>query len=361
MSRLENLLLYCRPGFEGECAAEIQEVAAARGIAGYARTQSQSGVVTFHCSEAGIGLEPARLIRFADLIFARQLCALLTELTDLPARDRVTPLCAALAGRQVSALLVETADTNEAKQLQAFCRKFQTPMREGLQRAGLLREGDAALPRLHLLFVDSAHVLVALSYADNASPWPMGIARLKFPREAPSRSTLKLDEALLFFLSEPERERYLAPGMTAVDLGAAPGGWTYQLVRRHIQVTAVDNGALAPSLLDSGLVRHLRVDAFTFRPPKPVTWMVCDMVEQPRRVALLVADWVARGDCAHSVFNLKLPMKKRYQEVALCAGLIRERLAQAGVDHVLRFKQLYHDREEVTGYLRRASEGGGVA
>ncbi|HWT53550.1 MAG TPA: hypothetical protein VN066_02000, partial [Rhodocyclaceae bacterium] len=97
--------------------------------------------------------------------------------------------------------------------------------------------------------------------------------------------------------------------------------------------------------------------AFRYQPKKPVDWMVCDMVEQPRRVAELVARWLAQGWCRRTIFNLKLPMKKRYEEVELCRSLIEARLDAARMPHTLAFRQLYHDREEVTGHLRRlASE-----
>jgi len=125
-------------------------------------------------------------------------------------------------------------------------------------------------------------------------------------------------------------------------------------VRRHLRVTAVDNGALAPALLDSGIVEHVRADGFRYQPPKPVQWMVCDIVEQPIRIADLAARWLAQGWCERTVFNLKLPMKKRYMEVQRCLGRIDEVLRQAGVDYRLQCKQLYHDREEVTVYACRA-------
>ena len=179
------------------------------------------------------------------------------------------------------------------------------------------------------------------------------------PREAPSRSTLKLVEAFHTLLSEDEQERLLKPGMTAVDLGAAPGGWTWQLVSRHIHVTAVDNGRMNPELLESGLVIHKREDGFRFVPRKPVDWLVCDMVEQPRRVAALVARWIAQGLCQHAIFNLKLPMKRRYDELQLCNDLIGEALQSVDKKHELRCRQLYHDREEVTCYLGVPGKAGG--
>jgi len=73
------------------------------------------------------------------------------------------------------------------------------------------------------------------------------------------------------------------------------------------------------------------------------------MVEKPSRVASLVADWLAAGAARNAIFNLKLPMRQRHDEVERCDALMRERLAAAGVRATLAFRQLYHDREEVTG------------
>ena len=79
--------------------------------------------------------------------------------------------------------------------------------------------------------------------------------------------------------------------------------------------------------------------------------MVCDMVESPSRIARLAAHWIAQGWCRETIFNLKLPMKKRWDEVLRCRAIIDEALGGSG--YFLRMKQLYHDREEVTCYLAR--------
>ena len=133
--------------------------------------------------------------------------------------------------------------------------------------------------------------------------------------------------------------------MTAADLGAAPGGWTWVLTRHHLRVTSVDNGPLREHVLATGLVEHLRADGFHWKPPQPLDWMVCDMVEQPRRVAERMAQWFREGWCRHAVFNLKLPMKKRWDETKLCLELFAN---QAGRPLEIRARQLYHDREEIT-------------
>lgn len=43
-------------------------------------------------------------------------------------------------------------------------------------------------------------------------------------------------------------------------------------------------------------------------------------------------------------------MKRRHESLMSCIDTLRQRLDAEGLDHVLRCKQLYHDREEVTAY-----------
>src|SRR5262249_28714887 len=161
--------------------------------------------------------------------------------------------------------------------------------------------------------IDGAHVYIGMSFPPWSSAWPMGIPRIRMPHGAPSRSTLKLAEAFLTFLGERESE-LLRPGIRAVDLGAAPGGWTWQLAQRGLRVIAVDNGPLKGVVAHDPLVTHVRADAFTYWPKRAVDWMVCDVVEQPARIAALVARWIGDSLARRSIFNLKLPMKRRYDE-----------------------------------------------
>lgn len=346
------LLLYCRPGFEKECVAEIQEQSQQHEAAGFCKTQADSGFVLF-TPYTQADLAPfLRKLHFKELCFARQMVTVLPLLSGLPVANRIEPILAAAKqfNTQFSEVFLETADTNEAKELSAFVRKFEPHFLKATKGAGLFGTGRQ-LPRLHLFFINSTTVYVGTSRCSNSSPWHMGIVRLRFPRSAPSRSTLKLEEAFLFFLEETPGD--LQPGMKAVDLGAAPGGWTWQLVKRSIRVIAVDNGPMDPALLESGIVQHVKADGFKYLPVKPVDWLVCDMVEQPSRIAALVAKWLVGGHCQQAIFNLKLPMKKRYEELKRCRGILDEALYQADVPCHIAFKQLYHDREEVTGYVVR--------
>ena len=64
-------------------------------------------------------------------------------------------------------------------------------------------------------------------------------------------------------LTPAELESTMRPGQRAVDLGAAPGGWSWHLANRGLRVTAIDNGPMSPQALATGMIEHLRADGFT--------------------------------------------------------------------------------------------------
>jgi 23S rRNA (cytidine2498-2'-O)-methyltransferase len=351
--KFSSLLLYCRPGFEKECAADIQQQMDTAQVQGYIKAKPDSGYVFFMLHDALEMDALNRAFNFHAQIFARQ-CILADDIVkDLPVDDRITPLCERLASWQMQfcEVWLETPDTNDGKEVSAFCKKFTAPFEIALKKRGWINPHSEW--RLHAFFLSSAAVYLGVSSIHNSAAMPMGIPRLHMPRSAPSRSTLKLEEAFKIMLSEHEREKYLRNGMSAVDLGASPGGWTWQLVQRGLRVIAIDNGKMDQALMDSGLVEHVRADGFVYTPPKPVDWLLCDMVERPLHIARLMARWLVDGHCRHAVFNLKLPMKQRYAMVMDCRELIASELARAGLNGEIRMKQLYHDREEITCIVLR--------
>jgi 23S rRNA (cytidine2498-2'-O)-methyltransferase len=267
--------------------------------------------------------------------------------------DRVAPLIdaiVALADPPYSVVWMEFPDTNEGKAMSTLARALLSRIEARLRERAMLEM--RAIKRLHIFLPDGRSAYVGTSDTASGSRWPMGIARLRMPHGAPSRSTLKLAEAFIVFLGEREAT-LLRPGLRAVDLGSAPGGWTWQLAQRGIRVTAIDNGVLKGEIASDPLVNHVRDDGLKWRPRRPVDWLVCDIVLQPKRIAALVADWIADGAARRAIFNLKLPMKKRYDEVERARVAMSETLTRAGLHFELVFRQLYHDREEVTGYVAR--------
>lgn len=355
---MNKLALYCRAGFEKEMAGEINDKAAQLGVFGFASVKENSGYVIFECYQAGDADRLARELSLKDLIFARQMIVVGDLLQNLPEQDRISPILEqyqTLNPINSSDVVVETPDTNEAKELLTFCRKFTVPLRNHLKKAGYLGKPTQARNSmtLHILFIRSGCCYVGYAYNHNRSPFLMGIPRLKFPAEAPSRSTLKLEEAILTFIPQAEEKKRFTDSMTGVDLGACPGGWTYQLVKRGVFVYSVDHGKMAASLHETGRIEHCAEDGFKFQPPKRKTidWLVCDMVEQPIRISKLIAKWLINGWCRETIFNLKLPMKKRYQEVQLCLNYLGDELAKNGFRFSIQAKHLYHDREEITVHI----------
>lgn len=351
---MKSIVLYCRPGFEQACAQEIVNDAASLGLNGEATAENETGYVIFTASNVS---QIAKNLSFDELIFTRQWLHDAELVSDLNVKDRLTPLIdhCRKAGK-FSSLVVEYPDTNQGKQLSSFCRKFSEIFEAKANEVGMLQKDNKSLPQLHLFFVNPTNCYVGYSWKTNASPYFMGIPRLKSPAGAPSRSTLKLSEAFACFLNNEQKQSRLKAGMHAVDLGAAPGGWTLQLVNRGIHVKAIDNGPMSKEVLATEMVEHIKTDGFRYKPRRPVNWMVCDMVEKPARVTNLIVQWLSEGYCNDIIFNLKLPMKKRYEAVMDAKEFITNELQKKSISFELQLKQLYHDREEITGYLSRGDK-----
>ncbi len=350
----DTLFCWCRAGFEPELAAELSERAAVAGHPGYARAERGNGYVEFVVEDAAA---LSRALPFDQLVFARQKLVRLADLRSLDPTDRITPILRALEAlrgqgeiaegqERFGDLWMEHPDSDTGKPLAGLARSFGNALRPALRKAGwLTAKEDPRRPRLHVVFLGGHHVVLATSNPRDSAPWPLGIPRLRMHPDAPSRSALKLEEALLTLLDDKEREALLRDNMQAADLGASPGGWSWVLARQGMLVTAVDNGPMREQLLDGGRVEHLRADGFQWQPKRPVDWMVCDMVEQPRRVADRMATWFREGWCKYAVFNLKLPMKKRWEETRICLEAFE---LQTHRPMVIRARQLFHDREEIT-------------
>ncbi|AXR06127.1 23S rRNA (cytidine(2498)-2'-O)-methyltransferase RlmM [Salinimonas sediminis] len=357
---MASLLGYCRAGYEADLANELSARAAQLQCYGYPKFVRGQGYVEFDCYNPADADKLGQRLAVADTVFARQLVVVTSTLDDLPREDRLSPVLQEIIDHDDSAmvnglLLVEHADTDEGKELAKFCRKFAVVLRQGLRKGNCLTYKEKPQGRgVHVFFTQFDRCLVGYSYPDCRSAYANGIYRLKFPSAAPSRSTLKLEEAILTMLTPAQQQQVFREGGRAVDLGACPGGWTYQLVHRQMYVEAIDNGLIDEKLMASGLVEHFAADGFTYRPQfGRVDLLVCDMIEQPDRVARLMGDWLVNRWAEHAIFNLKLPMKKRYETVTQAMADLTARLQKLDDSFVIRLRHLYHDRDEITVSILR--------
>lgn len=172
---------------------------------------------------------------------------------------------------------------------------------------------------------------------------PGGVHRMRRARDAaPSRAGMKLAEALDWYGVGPGK------GERCVDLGSAPGGWSQHVAELGASVWSVDPANLAPAVARHPRIRHYKCSAFDFEPDEPADWLLCDMAWRPIEVAQLIARWGRRSWASHVVANLKLPMVDKLPVIARA----RAELEDGGWKEV-RFRQLYHDRDEVTLTARR--------
>ena len=161
-----------------------------------------------------------------------------------------------------------------------------------------------------------------------------GQRRMGDDPQAPSRSYLKSEEAYGVLGREPKALE------TVVDLGAAPGGWSYSAAKRGALVVAVDNGPLKGGAVRPEIT-HRAEDAFKFVPEQPVDWLFCDMVEDPDRIADLLERWLENKWSRRFVVNLKFGRHDPLRVLAR-AEEFRPRCS------LLRARHLFHDREELT-------------
>jgi len=133
------------------------------------------------------------------------------------------------------------------------------------------------------------------------SPVPNGEWRFVEDREGPpSRAYLKLWEALT------RLGRHPAPGERCLDLGAAPGGWSWALARLGARVVAVDKAPLDPRVAAMPGVEVRQESAFALDPARErAAWLFSDVICYPERLLALVRRWIAAGTAANIVCSVK--------------------------------------------------------
>lgn len=342
-----GLFLFCRQGYEKDCAAEIQDKANSLAIYGYCESKPNTAFVIFRCHSADDTLRFYQQIHLSKLIYSRQWFIILEQINQLNPQDRLSAIipCINHLNLDFNKIFWEVPDSEALKPLNRLIKSLASIIDQ--QSLLAISSAKKTANHLHICFINSLHCYIGYSENGNAHHYPAGIMRLKLPKTAPSRSYLKLDEALHTFLPKHNLFHLFKPGSKAVDLGAAPGGWTWLLSQYNVEVNAIDNGHLINALKNNPRVKHLHMDAFTYKPEQQVDWMVCDIVDKPLRTLALVEKWLINNWSYHYIVILKLPMHKRY---AFIKQSILPRLAniQKQYKHKDIFcKHLYYTRDEI--------------
>lgn len=178
---------------------------------------------------------------------------------------------------------------------------------------------------------------------DNLSDWPGGAVRFRKDEGLISRAAFKLLEAERAF------DLPLNRFSNALDLGAAPGGWTSVLLDRGLKVTAVDPAEMDPSLELHPNLRHMRRNAADVSfAPGSFDLLVCDMSWDPYHTCRIVSELAhVLSAGASGIITLKLMYRKPFQSIQ---DLMEDYSHEFDIRKV---KQLFHNREEVTMWVKR--------
>jgi 23S rRNA (cytidine2498-2'-O)-methyltransferase len=181
---------------------------------------------------------------------------------------------------------------------------------------------------------------------ENLSDWPGGMRHFAQTPEQISRAEFKLLEALeVFGLTLPEQG-------WALDLGAAPGGWTRLLLEAGLNVVAVDPATLDPRLVKHPRLEHYRGYAKTYleeaaKRRKRFDVITNDVRTDAREAARLL---VQARKCLYGdsivITTLKLPHATREIDPL---RTLKEALSLLNRHYgIVQARQLFHNRQEVT-------------
>jgi 23S rRNA (cytidine2498-2'-O)-methyltransferase len=183
-----------------------------------------------------------------------------------------------------------------------------------------------------------------LASPTQTSPFINGKCLFTEDREGPpSRAYLKLWEACTLMGAWPQ------PGERCLDLGAAPGGWTWAIAQLGATVTAIDRAPLDPRVAAMPGVTMRLDNAFGIDPATepPVDWVFSDVIAYPQKLLTLVQAWIAAGRTRRIVCTLKFQGATDHDSAEAFAAIPGGRLGH-----------LYHNKHELTFLWTREAGSG---
>ncbi len=177
----------------------------------------------------------------------------------------------------------------------------------------------------------------------NLSSWTGGMVHYKKEDTDVSRAKFKLMEAMYVFDIDASKIE------NALDLGAAPGGWTSVLLEKGIKVTAVDTGDMDQRLLSNPKLIFKKENAAELELPKDSFDMfTSDISWSPINTAKMIlksSESLKSGGLA--IVTVKLMSSKVSKTIKEVKTLYSE------VFEIINIKQLFHNRDEVTIYMKK--------
>jgi len=181
-------------------------------------------------------------------------------------------------------------------------------------------------------------------------PLPGGVPHVTIPPEAPSRAWAKIEEAIRWSGLVPR------PGENALEVGSAPGGASFALLERGLNVHGVDPGAMDPRVVDYVGRKHNRfvhlhmpaAEVERRQVPRPLHWLASDVNLAPMIALKYVERFVAlgKGQLRGAFITLKLNDDGVFEALPR----LKQRIASLGAASV-RYTQLPSHRSEIIAIL----------
>ena len=301
--------------------------------------------------DGGVGLleypgpfaEFSALVKEKNLIFLRHifLAEYMIPYADMETPEYITPFIPRMDKGASFSVQIRSADGNSQYDLS----KIKQIAADHLKAEGFT-ENKRYPEQIISIFISNGLAYTGLSRADdNLSIWSGGMRHYAMRDDTVSRAGFKLMEAL-----EACPIVFRENG-AALDLGAAPGGWTKVLLDHGFRVTAVD-----PVKLSSILQAHRNVQYYGCKAheyirgsDKKFDLIVNDMsmnITDSVKFMLSLKNRLRGG--GHIIMTFKLTKHDRLNR-------IKEGLRLLSTSYTVLFvKQLFHNRSEVTVILQQS-------
>ena len=225
-----------------------------------------------------------------------------------------------------------------ASQLAAIQRNWRAHRPELVQgcnrRMALVEEALPHISQRPLAFGDPAPTAplgaftlwtpgLMLAASRTTSPFPDGEVHFEENRtDPPGRAYLKLWESFTLLGRRP------GPGDLCIDLGAAPGSWTWVLAGLGARVFSIDKAPLDEAIARRPNVSHCIGSGFGLEPSSvgKVDWLFSDMICYPARLLALVRQWMAQGCMRRALCTLKFQAGTDHETARAFAAIPGSRL-----------------------------------
>lgn len=197
---------------------------------------------------------------------------------------------------------------------------------------------------ISLTIINTSLYIGVSNIIDNISNKAGGILFYSKNSDIICRAEFKIEEAVKYFNINLDDIQY------ALDLGAAPGGWTHYLSKNNVIVDAVDPAKLDDKLMKDKNVIHYKMLAqeYVKKYNKEYDLLVDDMKMDTREsidiICLLYNNLKKNGVC---ILTLKLPKKNITKKIKEAKNLLSKYFS------VIKMKQLYYNRNEITVFLQK--------